>query len=244
LDLQGKTALVTGSALRIGRAIALALAEKGCNLILHYKTSEKAAEDVQSAAINFGVKALCIQGDFSRREQVETLIPTALESIDHIDILINNAGIYISGSGLETNAEDWERQFAVNLQAPFILSQAFAHQLPSNALGKIVNISDARVFHQKPDHFAYRLSKSALLDMTAMFALELAPQICVNAVALGMMLPLVGREDVDLQALANTRIPLQRIGSSEIVVQNVLHLLEQDFITGEVIRVDGGEFLL
>jgi len=109
--------------------------------------------------------------------------------------------------------------------------------------GKVINISDARVFRHETDHFSYRVTKDAINTITAMFALELAPNITVNAIAPGIMLPLQGYEHVDLLAVADRQIPLRQIGSPEIVAQNVLHILNQDFMTGHVIRVDGGEFL-
>jgi len=149
----------------------------------------------------------------------------------------------LKGKGLETTPELLDQAFKLNLYAPLLLTRAFARQLPEGMPGKVINISDAKVFRHQADHFAYRLTKSAINEMTAMFALELAPNITVNAIAPGVMLPLAGHEDEDLQALAQKRIPLKRIGSPEIIAENVLHLLHQDFMTGTVIRVDGGEWV-
>jgi glucose 1-dehydrogenase len=131
----------------------------------------------------------------------------------------------------------------LNLRAPFILSQEFARQLPEDLPGRIINISDAKVFKQKPDHFAYRLTKSAMNEMTKMMAQELAPNITVNAIAPGLILPLAGRESIDLQKNTVSRIPLNRIGGVETIAENVIHILEQDFMTGQIITLDGGEFL-
>jgi len=243
MELRGKTALITGSAVRIGRAMALSLAKEGCNLILHYNASSEKVKILQSEVKELGIEAITIQANLMNSDETEALIPHCLDLTQQIDILINNAGIYKNATGMNSSHEIWDMQFALNLRAPFLLTQSFAKHLPKGAQGKVVNISDARVFHQQPDHFVYRLTKSALLDMTKMFALELAPDITVNSVALGIMMPLAGLEHIDLNILAERRVPLKRIGSPEIAAENVLHILEQDFMTGTIIRVDGGEFL-
>lgn len=244
MKLSGKTALVTGGGIRLGRAFALALAEEGVHLAIHYHRSNEKAEETAAMARAKGVDAITVQADFNNPDSVRTVFPTLHQSYDAVDILINNAAIYLRGKGLETQQEDWEQQFRINLQAPFILTQAFAQQLPDSHPGRILNITDAQLIQHYPGHFAYRLTKAALIEMTYMFALELAPHITVNALALGIMLPLAGKEDeVDLQKVGEARIPLQRAGSPEIAAENALHLIKSDFTTGAVLRVDGGEYL-
>jgi NAD(P)-dependent dehydrogenase (short-subunit alcohol dehydrogenase family) len=242
MDLKGKKALITGSGIRLGRAIALALAAEGCNLALHYHHSAEEVHEVQTAALNMGVQAEIFQADLSDPNQLQQLIQAVTTAFGHIDILINNAGVYLKGKGMETTPEILEQVFRINLFAPLLLTRAFAQQLPEGFEGKVINISDAKVFRHQLDHFAYRLTKSSINEMTALFALELAPNITVNAIAPGVMLPLAGHEDADLQDLAEKRIPLKRIGSPEIIAENVLHILHQDFMTGTVIRIDGGEW--
>jgi glucose 1-dehydrogenase len=132
---------------------------------------------------------------------------------------------------------------AVNLRAPFFLSQAFAAQLPPDLEGQIVNITDARVLRAGFDHLAYRLTKSALVSLTQALALELAPRIRVNAVALGAILPPPGEDERYLQELARKDVPLQQPGNAEMVAANVLHLLRQPFLTGVILPIDGGQFL-
>jgi len=244
MEIHGNTALITGSAVRIGKAISLALAEKGCNLILHYHTSIKEVEELKIQIEQMGVTVNVISADLSKPIETQDLIPRCLAFTNKIDILINNAGIYLGGNGMNTSLDNWERQFELNLHAPFILIQSFAKQIPKNECGAIVNITDAKVFRERPDHFAYRLTKSALIDMTKMFALELAPNITINSLALGIMMPLAGFEHIDVQSLAEKRIPLKKLGSPEIAAQNVIYIIEQEFMTGAVIRVDGGESLL
>jgi glucose 1-dehydrogenase len=123
------------------------------------------------------------------------------------------------------------------------LIQAFAKQLPADRQGRVLNIADGQVIQHKPDHFAYRLTKLALVEMTRMYAIELAPRITVNALGLGIMLPLAGREDVDLEAYANKYVPLQSTGSPDIAAENAIHLIKSDFTTGAFLRVDGGQYL-
>ena len=243
MELQDKIALVTGGGVRLGRAFALALAHEGAHVILHYNHSQEPAEETAEAARELGVRAATIGADFNQMDAVETVFQATQSDFDHVDILINNAAIYPRETGLETDRSMWEKQFRINLQAPFTLIQAFARQLPENRPGRILNIADAQVLQHKPDHFAYRLTKTALIEMTRMFALELAPQITVNALGLGIMLPLAGKEDVNLEAYAEKHVPLKRTGSPEIAAQNALHLLKSDYTTGAFLRVDGGQYL-
>jgi len=190
-----------------------------------------------------GRKAQVFQQDLEDISHVQDLMTRVCSEFGHIDILINNAGIYPAGSGKAATPEKINRVFNVNLFSPWLLISAFANQLPREVQGKVINISDGKVFRNGTDHFSYRVTKQAINTITAMFALELAPNITVNAIAPGTMLPLQGYEHVDLQVVADRQIPLKRIGSPEIIAQNVLHILSQDFMTGDVIRVDGGEFL-
>ena len=243
MELKGKTALVTGGGIRLGRAFALALAREGVNLAVHYNNSEEPAEETAQKARDLGVQAVTVGANFSDINEIQAVFPKALAHFESLDILINNAAIYLRGNGLETTREDWEKQFRINLQAPFMLIQSFARQLPQERLGRVLNIADAQIIQSKPDHFAYRLTKYGLVEMTRMFALELAPQITVNALGLGIMLPLAGNEDADLQAYADKHVPLKRAGSPEIAAQNALHLIKSDFTTGAFLRVDGGQYL-
>jgi len=196
MDLKHKTALVTGGGVRLGRAFALALAKEGANLVIHYNSSEAPAEETAQLAKDLGVKAITIGANFNNSDAVNTIFPQIHNHFDCVDILINNAALYLRGSGLETSREIWEKQFRVNLKTPFFLIQAFAKQLPSDRQGRVLNIADAQIIQHKPDHFAYRLTKLALVEMTRMYAIELAPRITVNALGLGIMLPLAGRDDV------------------------------------------------
>lgn len=244
MELRGKTALVTGGGIRLGRAIVKMLAQEGCNIAIHYNRSQKEAEEVRQEALSFGVNAEIFSFDLYDFENLDSLVDSVNEKMGTIDILVNNAGNYKKASGLETNLKVLNNSFNVNLFAPWWLIKAFAKQLPEGRHGKIINICDAGIFTTKSDHFAYRLTKKALAEMTRMFALELAPNITVNAIAPGIMLPLAGYEHLDMEKVAGNKVPLKRIGSPEIIAENALHILRQDFMTGSIIKIDGGEYII
>ena len=177
MELKGKTALVTGGGIRVGKAIALALAAEGANLVIHYNRSQDPAEETAAQARALGVQAVTLGADFNDHNGVEAVFPEALNEFDAIDILVNSAAIYLRGSGLETDRKAWEMQFRINLKAPFLLTQAFARQLPKGKPGRVLNIADAQINQHRPDHFAYRLTKNALVEMTRMFARSLCPRL-------------------------------------------------------------------
>lgn len=242
-ELAGKVALVTGGAVRVGRAISLALAEAGCHVFIHYGRSAGPAAETAAAVAAHGVKSQIYGADLTRAEETAAIVPEAVEEFGRVDILINSAAIFEEGGLADTTLAQWEREMAINLRAPFFLSQAFAEQLAPGREGQIINITDARVLLAGSDHLAYRLTKAGLVTLTRALALELAPRVRVNAVALGAILPPPGEDESYLLRLAQERIPLRRPGSAEIVAANVLHLLRQPFLTGVVLPVDGGEFL-
>ncbi len=243
MDLKEKVAVVTGGAVRVGRALTLALAEAGCHTLIHYGRSEGPARETQAEAEAFGARSVIHSADLADPVATGEVIPAAVRELGNVDILINSAAIFLEGDLDGTTLEMWESQLAINLRAPFLLSQAFARQVPAAGQGKIVNILDARIFRPAADHFAYRLTKSALLAMTETLAQDLAPRINVNAVALGAILPPPGEDESFLRNLAESAVPLKRHGSAAIVAENVLHLLRQDFLTGVTVRIDGGQFL-
>jgi NAD(P)-dependent dehydrogenase (short-subunit alcohol dehydrogenase family) len=243
MDLSGKVALITGGAVRVGRALTLALAGAGCDVFVHYGRSQSEARATQVEVEALGVKAAIYPADLADTAAVQAIVPATVSRFGRLDILVNNAAIFLDGDLAATTPAMWESQFAVNLRAPFLLSQAFAAQLPADGRGKIINITDARIFRPAADHFAYRLTKAALLAMTETLAHDLAPRITVNAVALGAILPPPAKDNSYLAQLAEAHVPLRHPGDPEAVAANVLHLLRQDFLTGVTIRVDGGQFL-
>ncbi len=233
--LQGKKALVTGAARRIGRAIALELARAGVSPILHYRASEAEAGQVAREAAGFGVEPYLLCADLSDREAVNDLAQSAFGILGPVDFLVNSAAIYPESGVLDFAWEELAECLQVNTYAPLSLARAFAAQGHG---GAIVNVLDARIADYDAAHAAYHLSKRTLSTLTRMLARELAPGIRVNAVAPGVILPPEGREE----ALRGSN-PLERIGTVEEVAEAVRYLLTAEFVTGEVLYVDGGRHL-
>lgn len=245
MDLSGKVALVTGGGIRVGRALVIALAKAGCDVFIHYGNSAGPAAEVKAKAESLGVRAITYSANLGDPAATDTVIPKAVQAFGKVDILINSASIFPENRFDQIDVALWDKTFAINLRAPFQLSQAFAKQVPPDGKGKIININDARIPHPKPEHFAYRLTKRGLWDMTEMLALELAPRITVNAVALGQILEPPDAPDPQkfMEDYAHENIPLKIPGNTKIVTDGVLFLLEQDFLTGSTIRLDGGEYI-
>lgn len=246
MELSGKVALVTGGGIRIGRALVLALARAGCDVFIHYGQSADAAMEVQKEATSLGVRAVTCSVDLADPAATATVIPKAIEAFGSVDILINSASIISEEDGFaEVDVSLWDRIFAINLRAPFQLSQAFAKQTPREGYRKIININDCNIPKPAPNNFVYRLAKSGLWDMTAMMALELAPHITVNALALGLIMERQNTPDPQkfIREHAEKKVPLKKPGNTQIVADSALFLLEKDFITGITIPLDGGESL-
>jgi pteridine reductase len=242
MELTNKVALVTGGAVRLGRAIALGLAEGGADVAITYNSSagpaKKAVADIEA----LGRGALSVQSNFNRAPDMERLVAEVVAHFGHLDVLVNSAAIFEPGRWHDTTEENWDRHFAINLKAPFFLSQAFAQALGEDARGHIVNIADWRGVRPGTDHVAYTLTKSGLIAMTKSLALALAPRVQVNAIAPGLILPPPGRDESYLEKKAPS-IPLQRPGSAEEIVKAVLYLVRSDFATGDLVYVTGGEHL-
>lgn len=232
-------ALVTGGAVRIGRAIALALARAGYDIALHYHTSGSEAAEVGRQIEALGRRQRLFPCDLSDTRGARSLIAQVFEGLPRCNVLINNASIFQPVRLMETDERLFERHMNVNFKAPFFLTQEFARHCRS---GQVINILDTRVAASDSSHFIYTLSKKALFEFTRMAARELAPGIRVNGVSPGLILPPAGKEAADLDHRA-AAIPLQRKGALEDLVAAVLFLLENPFITGDCIFVDGGEHL-
>jgi pteridine reductase len=239
-SLAGRTALVTGGARRLGRATARALASEGANVIVHYGRSEAEAEELAAELREGGREAWTLQADLERPDEVESVIPRALEQAGGLHILVNNASIFAPGSLAEANLESLMRNIQVNAWAPFQLSRSFAQHAKR---GTIVNLLDTRVAGYDWKHVEYILSKKMLAALTEMTAVQFAPDIRVNAVAPGLILPPPGKDESYLEALKDT-VPLKRHGDAEDIAEAVLFLVKSDYVTGQVIYVDGGRHLL
>ncbi len=235
-SLQGKTALVTGAGRRIGRAVALALAEQGVNVAVHFGQSGAAAAATAQEARRHGVQAWPLQADLADPSDAERLMPRAIEQAGPIDVLVNSASIFGPSSLMDFPLDELASHVQVNALAPLVLARAFARQ---GRPGDIVNFLDTRVTDYDQEHAAYHLSKRMLFTLTRMMALEFAPRVQVNAIAPGLVLPPPGKTAEHLKARVKDN-PLQRHGDVEDVADAVLFLLRSDFVTGQVIFVDGG----
>ena len=237
--LAGKTALVTGAAQRVGRHIALTLAESGVNIVIHYRHSAREAENLRIQLTQRGVKAYLVPGDFERSEDSGEIIRKAVKDAGSLDFLVNNASSFLPETIQDINLAELMRDIQVNAWSPFELCREFSRHVNS---GKIVNLLDTRVIGYDRAHLGYILSKKMLLSLTEIMAIEFAPRMTVNAVAPGLILPPAGKDEAYLQELART-VPLERHGSPSDISDAVLFLLSSDFITGQVIYVDGGRHL-
>ena len=245
MNLKNKTALITGSAKRVGKSLALALAKQGCHIIVHYGRSAEEAEQTVAEIKVTGVKAWSISADLNSEAGVNNLLSFAIEQIGQLDILINNASIFPEEKFLTAESATWDKVMMVNLKAPFLLSQGFARALPDSQQGKIINLLDAIAMRPQNHHFSYTISKVGLEGLTKAMAHALAERnIQVNGIALGAILPNVNDDPAQFERLAQ-RIPSRRTGSLQDVVGAMLFLLQGgDYVTGEIIRVDGGRHLV
>ena len=235
-----KTVLITGSARRLGKEIALAVAAAGYPVIIHTRRTTSDAEGLISQIINSGGKAKYISADFSIPEKVIEVLTRTFANEENLFALVNNASIFEPGDFIETTYESWQNHFSVNLTAPFLISQAFAKRIGENS-GRIINILDWRALRPGKDHFSYTISKSALAAMTKAMALALAPNITVNGLALGAILP---PSDDGSNSIIKS-IPLGRWAKIKEVTDTILFLLTgPEYITGEIIHVDGGRHLV
>ena len=241
MSLSGKRILITGAARRIGRSLALALADTGADVVIHYSHSQSEAESLKSQIESMGRKADLVKADLADPAQVTGVVPRALEN-GPLFALVNNAAIFKPLTWERTSLEDWNLHLAVNLTAPFLLSQAFARSLSTGETGRIVNLLDWRSLRPGPDHLPYTISKSALAALTHSLAVALAPQIIVGGLALGAILP---PEDGSSTAHILDRVPARRWASVEEVSQALIYLLDGPaYMVGEILYLDGGRHLV
>ncbi len=237
------TVLVTGGAKRLGRAIVLDLARHGYAIALHYNASEREARATAADAGTQGVKVALLQADLSRESDTATLVERAAAALGPLTALINSASLFESDDWYSVSRESWDRHMETNLRAPFVLAQAFAHQLPRDAEGSIINIIDQRVLKPTPQFISYSLSKAGLHWLTVTLAQALAPKVRVNAVGPGptMINARQSHSDFDRQREATI---LGRGAEPQDVCAAVRYLLTATSVTGQMIAVDGGQHLI
>lgn len=236
-----KVALVTGAGIRLGKAIAIRLAREGFDLALHYRGSRSEVEDTQRRILDLGSKAEIFQSDLSQAEAPAQLARKVMESMGKVDVLVNSAAIFYPTPSLDESDEHWDAFMDLNLRAPFRLVRHLQQTLREQG-GSIVNIVDIYSHRPLAHHLPYCVSKGALWSLTQSLALQLAPEIRVNAVSPGAALPPAGAPPEVADRLA-VPIPLQRIGCAEDIAQAVSYLVHAPFVTGQMINVDGGRTL-
>jgi 3-oxoacyl-[acyl-carrier protein] reductase/pteridine reductase len=235
--LKGKTVLVTGAAKRIGRAIALALAERGADTAITYLASQAEAEKTVRALAAHDVDALAVRCDLRDPESIQQTVATVIEEFGQLDLLVNNAGIFESEALEDISVEQWDAMFATNTRAPFLMAKA-AHPHLRAAKGRILNIGSLGGLHPWATHAHYCTSKAALHMLSKTMAKAWAPEISVNCIAPGMIVQV----DVDeaYEHLAR-KTPMQRNGTAhDVAAAAVFFATAPHFITGQLLAVDGG----
>jgi NAD(P)-dependent dehydrogenase (short-subunit alcohol dehydrogenase family) len=240
--VENRTALVTGAARRLGRAIALAMAGNGWDIAVHYHQSAEAAEVTAAEIRALGRRATLVRADLHREAEVERLIPEAARSLGPVSCLVNNASVFEMDKVDTATRESWDRHIETNLRAPLVLSQAFARQLPDGVEGNIVNMLDQRVWKLTPYFLSYTVAKMGLWTLTRTLALALAPRIRVNGIGPGPTLPSPRQSEAQFKA-QNEAMPLGHGATPEEIAAGVIFILSAPSMTGQMIALDGGEHL-
>jgi NAD(P)-dependent dehydrogenase (short-subunit alcohol dehydrogenase family) len=243
LIAEAQTVLITGAAKRLGRAIAVDLARHGWDVAIHFNSSESDACTTADQVRAQGRRAALLKADLANEDETGTLIARAAESLGTVTALINSASIFEPDDWATTSRESWSRHLAVNLRAPFVLSQAFARSLPDNKKGAIVNIIDQRVLKPTPQFLSYGVSKAALYWLNTTLAQALAPRIRVNAVAPGPTIINARQNETHFRRQREATI-LGTGAEPQDICDAVRYLLTAHAVTGEMIAVDGGQHLI
>jgi NAD(P)-dependent dehydrogenase (short-subunit alcohol dehydrogenase family) len=241
--IKDKVVLVTGSSDRIGKAIALTLAQNGAYVVIHHHTNKSGAIRTAEEIEDLGLKTAVVQGDLSLKNDWQRIRTKILDNFDRIDVLVNNAAIFHKTPFFDAKVEDWDDFMNVNLKSVFLGCQVIGEWMYDNGSGKIINISDIASETIWPNYIPYCVSKAGVIAITKGVAKALAPNVLVNCIAPGTLL-LANDHDKNLEESLINRTPLKRIGSPQDIANAVLFLIEgSDFINGAVIKVDGGRSL-
>ena len=245
VNLTDKVALVTGSAHRVGKAIAMELASQGANIVVHYHSSDDGTvRDTLQDLKSLGIDAIAVQADISTQAGVGKLFSATVQHFDRLDILVNSASIFQKRDLLDVTLEEWNQTMAINVTAPFLCTQAAAELMYKNAPpgGAIVNILDRGAIMPWASYSHHGISKAALSMLTQTSALSLAPTIRVNAVLPGPVMKPDKTSDNEWRKTGE-KTALQRTGAAEDVARAVAYLVTEDYITGTTIHVNGGRHL-
>jgi len=242
MDLNGKTAVVTGGAVRVGKAIALALAGAGADVVINYHSSADAAIQTVAEIEALGRRALAVKADVSQGNQVQALVDAAVERMGRLDVLINSASLWRRTPWAELDEAAWDQLVDIALKGPFLCARAAAPHLTAHGDGAIVNIVDLSAIIPFRNYLPHSAAKAGLVNLTYSLAMELAPAVRVNAIAPGPVLPPPEYTEQQVQAAAR-RTLIGRWGTAEDVAQAAVFLVQAPYITGVMLPVDGGERL-
>jgi NAD(P)-dependent dehydrogenase (short-subunit alcohol dehydrogenase family) len=237
-----RAALVTGGAQRIGRAIALALADAGFAIALHCHTSVAAAEATCAEIRNAGRSCVVLRADLASEAEVVRLLPQATSALGPIGVLVNNASPFERDEWHDATRASWDAHLEPGLRAPFVLMQHFARALPADAEGVVINMMDQRVWSVTPHFVSYTVAKAGLWALTQSMALALAPRIRVNGIGPGPALPNT-RQTAEQFAQQSASVPLGRGSSPDEIARAVLAILALPAMTGQMLALDGGQHL-
>jgi pteridine reductase len=243
MDLKNKVALVTGAGRRIGRAIALDLANHGATIAVHYRTSQTEAEAVVAEIESKHGKAQAFRANLEHVAEIEQMVASVLDAFGRIDILVNSASVFAPTPLEKLSERDWDANLDTNLKAPFFLAKFAGAAMRKQGAGKIVNLGDWAGIRPFKDYLPYSVSKSGLIGLTKALAKELAPEVQVNCIALGMVMPPEGYSENEVERLVN-RTLTKKMGTPEDVARAVLFFCETDFATGAVLSLEGGRLLV
>jgi NAD(P)-dependent dehydrogenase (short-subunit alcohol dehydrogenase family) len=242
MNLKGKVALVTGAARRIGRAIALELSSHGTSIAVHYHTSQSEADSLVAEITTKGGKAQAFRANLEHVTEIEQMVANILDAFGRIDILINSASIFAPAPLTEITERAWDSNLDTNLKAPFFLSKFAAAAMRQQGVGKIINLGDWAGIRPYKDYLPYSVSKSGLIGLTKALAKELAPEVQVNCIALGMVMPPENYSKKEVERLVS-RTLTKKMGTPEDVARAVVFFCETDFATGIILPLEGGRLL-
>lgn len=240
MEIRNKTALITGGAKRIGKDIALGLANERCNLVIHYNSSEKEADNLINQLKKFNIKVYKVKANLFDEDEIKLLVEKTLNLVESVDILINNASIYYKTPLESTNFEDLDKFYSIHVKAPFFLSKELGKIMYAKKEGRIINIIDYAAILPYPDYIAYCTSKGAMVTMTKAFAKEFAPYVLVNGILPG---PIIPPEDINDLETPLKKTVLKKWAGGKEVFKAVKYLIESDFTTGALIPVEGGRLI-
>lgn len=239
LPLEGRVALVTGGAKRIGRSIAEKLASEGADVVVNYASSQREAEKLASEFRKLGRRALAVRADVSKKREVHHMMESVQREFGRLDILVNNAGTFFAADFDELTEEQWDRIMGTNLKSQFLCAQAAAPLLKRSGRGHIINISSLGGLLPWPKYTHYCVSKAGVIMLTRCLARALAPEILVNSVAPGtIQFPDEAPDEEYIR-----RAPLHRTGRGSDIADAVFYFASSDFVTGQILTVDGGRAL-